>query len=102
VDAEKDNRNVLMSICRILDELRPRSDGKPHNELMESVADRPGHDRRYATDASKFKKTFSWKPKVSFEQGIERTVRWYLDNPNWCEEVQRKGYSGERLGLGKL
>ena len=69
-DAEKDNRSVLASICRFLDELRPRPGGEPHAELMESVADRPGHDRRYATDASKFKKMFSWSPKVSFDQGI--------------------------------
>jgi dTDP-glucose 4,6-dehydratase len=100
-DAEKDNRNVLEAICRSLDKLRTRADGKPHAELMEAVADRPGHDRRYATDASKFKATFSWRPTVSFEQGIERTVRWYLDNPNWCKEVQRKGYTCERLGLSK-
>ena len=100
-DAEKDNRSVLASICGFLDELSPRPDAKPHAELMESVADRPGHDRRYATDASKFKKTFSWGPRVSFEEGLEKTIRWYLENPAWCEAVQRKGYVGQRLGLGK-
>jgi dTDP-glucose 4,6-dehydratase len=100
-DAENDNRSVLLSICRSLDALRPCADGKPHAELMESVPDRPGHDRRYATDASKFKTTFSWRPTVSFEQGIERTVRWYLENTDWCQAVQRKGYEGERLGLAK-
>jgi dTDP-glucose 4,6-dehydratase len=100
-DAEKDNRNVLEAICRSLDKLRPRADRKPHAELMEAVADRPGHDRRYATDASKFKATFSWRPTVSFEPGIERTVRWYLENPDWCQAIQRKGYEGERLGLAK-
>jgi len=99
--AEKDNRSVLASICRFLDELRPRPDARPHAELMESVADRPGHDRRYANDASKFKKRFSWSPRVSFEEGIEKTVRWYLENPAWCEAVQRKGYTGQRLGLAK-
>ena len=100
-DAEKDNRNVLEAICRSLDKLRPRADGKPHAELMEAVADRPGHDRRYATDASKFKATFFWRPTVSFEQGIDRTVRWYLENPDWFQAIQRKGYEGERLGLAK-
>jgi dTDP-glucose 4,6-dehydratase len=100
-DAEKDNRSVLASICRFLDGQRPLPNAKTHAELMESVADRPGHDRRYATDASKFKKTFSWRPQVSFEEGIEKTVRWYLENPAWCEAVQRKGYTGQRLGLGK-
>jgi len=100
-DAEKDNRSVLASICRFLDVLRPRVDGKPHAELLESVTDRPGHDRRYANDASKFKKTFSWSPRVSFEEGIEKTVRWYLENTAWCEAVQRKGYTGQRLGLAK-
>jgi len=100
-DAEKDNRNVLEAICRSLDKLRPRADRKPHAELMEAVADRPGHDRRYATDASKFKATFSWRPTVSFEQGIERTVRWYLENPDWFQAIQRKGCAGQRLGLGK-
>jgi dTDP-glucose 4,6-dehydratase len=100
-DVDKDNRSVLAYICRSLDELRPRADGIPHAELMESVADRPGHDRRYATDASKFKTTFSWRPAFSFEEGIERTVRWYLENPNWWEAVQRKGCTGERLGLAK-
>ena len=99
-NAEKDNRSVLASICRFLDVLRPRVDGKPHAELLESVTDRPGHDRRYATDASKFKKTFSWSPRISFEEGLEKTIRWYLENPAWCEAVQRKGYTGQRLGLG--
>jgi dTDP-glucose 4,6-dehydratase len=100
-DEEKDNRNVLEAICRSLDKLRPRADRKPPAELMEAVADRPGHDRRYATDASKFKATFSWRPTVSFEPGIERTVRWYLENPDWCQAIHRKGYEGERLGLAK-
>ena len=100
-DAAKDNRSVLASICRFLDGQRPLPNAKTHAELMESVADRPGHDRRYATDPSKFKKTFSWRPQVLFEEGIEKTVRWYLENPAWCEAVQRKGYAGQRLGLGK-
>jgi dTDP-glucose 4,6-dehydratase len=66
---------------------------------METVTDRPGHDRRYATDAAKFKKHLSWAPQISFADGIERTVRWYLENQAWCEMVRAKGYSGQRLGL---
>ena len=68
---------------------------------MESVTDRPGHDRRYATDAAKFKNQTQWKPQVSFEVGLEKTVRWYLENPAWCQDVQGKGYAGQRLGLAK-
>ena len=98
-DEEKDNLAVLGAICDLLDRLRPRSGGKSHRELMETVTDRPGHDRRYATDAAKFKKHLSWAPQISFADGIERTVRWYLENQAWCETVRAKGYSGQRLGL---
>lgn len=98
-DAEKDNRTVLLAICQILDRMRPRPNGKPHADLMETVTDRPGHDRRYATDASKFRKHTGWAAKTSFEAGLEKTVRWYLENPGWCEAVRAKGYTGERLGL---
>ena len=100
-DAEKDNHTVLLGICALLDRLKPRSDGSPYRNLMESVTDRPGHDRRYATDAAKFKKQTQWKSQVSFEVGLEKTVRWYLENPAWCQDVQGKGYAGQRLGLAK-
>ena len=100
-DAEKDNHTVLLAICALLDRLKPRSDGSPYRNLMESVTDRPGHDRRYATDAAKFKKQTQWRPQVSFEVGLEKTVRWYLENPAWCQDVQGKGYAGQRLGLAK-
>ena len=100
-DAEKDNHTVLLGICALLDRLKPRSDGSPYRNLMESVTDRPGHDRRYATDAAKFKKQTQWKTQVSFEVGLEKTVRWYLENPAWCQDVQGKGYAGQRLGLAK-
>jgi dTDP-glucose 4,6-dehydratase len=66
---------------------------------METVADRPGHDRRYATDASKFRKQTGWVGKTTFEAGLEKTVRWYFDNPAWCQAVHAKGYAGQRLGL---
>ena len=100
-DAEKDTHTVLLAICALLDRLKPRSDGSPYRNLMESVTDRPGHDRRYATDAAKFKKQTQWRPQVSFEVGLEKTVRWYLENPAWCQDVQGKGYAGQRLGLAK-
>ena len=100
-DAEKDNRTVLLAICEILDRLRPQANGKPHRELMETVTDRPGHDRRYATDATKFRKQTGWTGKTTFESGLEKTVRWYLDNPAWCQAVHAKGYAGQRLGLSK-
>lgn len=100
-DAEKDNHTVLLGICALLDRLNPRSDGSPYRNLMESVTDRPGHDRRYATDAAKFKNQTHWKPQVSFEVGLEKTVRWYLENSAWCQDVQGKGYAGQRLGLAK-
>jgi dTDP-glucose 4,6-dehydratase len=98
-DAEKDNRTVLVAICELLDQLRPRSNQKPYRDLIETVMDRPGHDRRYATNATKFKKQTHWSAEVSFEVGMEKTVRWYLDNPKWCDSVRAKGYEGQRLGL---
>ena len=98
-DAEKDNRTVLTAICDLLDQLRPRSNQKPYRDLIETVMDRPGHDRRYATTAAKFKKQTHWSAEVSFDVGMEKTVRWYLDNPKWCDSVQAKGYEGQRLGL---
>jgi dTDP-glucose 4,6-dehydratase len=100
-DEEKENVAVLGALCDLLDRLKPRAGGKSHRELMETVTDRPGHDRRYATDASKFRTGLSWQPKVSFLEGLERTVRWYLENPAWCEAVRAKGYAGQRLGLSR-
>jgi dTDP-glucose 4,6-dehydratase len=98
-DMEKDNRTVLEEICGLLDHLRPRAGKRPYRDLMEAVADRPGHDRRYATDASKFRKHTGWSAATSFSAGLEKCVRWYLENSKWCAAVQAKGYLGERLGL---
>ena len=100
-DEEKENVAVLGALCDLLDRLKPRAGGKSHRELMETVTDRPGHDRRYATDASKFRTGLSWQPKFSFLEGLEKTVRWYLENPAWCEAVRAKGYAGQRLGLSR-
>jgi dTDP-glucose 4,6-dehydratase len=96
--SERTNKQVVEAICSLLDQLRPA--GAPHARLITPVADRPGHDRRYAIDASKIHAELGWTPRHSFEAGLEATVRWYLDNLPWCQTVlQRAGYSGERIGV---
>ena len=82
-----------------LDRLRPA--GAPHADLITPVADRPGHDRRYAIDPTKIETELGWRPRVSFEEGIEATVRWYLDNEDWWRPLRSEVYGGERLGLLK-
>ena len=89
---EKVNLDVVNTICRILDELKPRADKKSYTEQITFVKDRPGHDRRYAIDASKIKRELGWKPKETFDSGIKKTVQWYLDNPVWIEGVVSGSY----------
>ena len=84
---ERANIDVVRTICRILDGLRPAGNRKPYESLIQFVADRPGHDRRYAIDASKSSAELGWKPAETFESGIHKTVRWYLDNPGWVQGV---------------
>ncbi len=84
---EKANIDVVKTICAILDELRPLSDGKSYVEQITYVKDRPGHDRRYAIDASKIERELAWRPAETFDTGIRKTVQWYLDNPAWVEGV---------------
>lgn len=112
---EKQNIEVVQTICAILDELRPMTDAAPvgaghareHNQpgtyksLITYVTDRPGHDRRYAIDASKIAKELNWQPEETFESGIRKTVQWYLDNQPWCQNVQDGSYQRERLGAGE-
>ena len=99
---EKKNIEVVETICRLLDELRPREDGKSYREQITFVADRPGHDLRYAIDAAKIGRELGWKPQETFESGIRKTVQWYLDNKDgWCRRVLDGSYQMERLGLGK-
>ena len=94
---EKTNLEVVQAICAILDELVPQS--YQYSTLITHVADRPGHDRRYAIDASKIDKDLGWKPEETFETGLRKTVQWYLDNPKWCQRVQDGSYQRERLGV---
>ena len=96
---EKANLDVVKTICARLDQLRPRADGKPYSDQITFVKDRPGHDRRYAINPRKIERELGWKPEETFETGIEKTVQWYLDHPQWVEGV----LSGEyRKWLGKL
>jgi dTDP-glucose 4,6-dehydratase len=89
---EKTNISVVETICRILDQLRPRADQKSYLEQITFVKDRPGHDRRYAINASKIASELGWKPKQTFESGIQKTVQWYLDHQDWVEGVVSGSY----------
>ena len=97
-DAEKQNIEVVETICALLDARRPRTDGKPRASQVTYVTDRPGHDRRYAIDASKLKDELGWAPAHSFEQGIADTVDWYLDHQDWVQRVLDGSYRLERIG----
>jgi dTDP-glucose 4,6-dehydratase len=80
------------TVCQLLDELRPRADGRPYREQITTVADRPGHDRRYAIDARKIENELGWKPAETFATGIRKTVLWYLENQQWVHNVQSGSY----------
>ncbi len=95
---EKTNLEVVTTLCAILDELAPAPDGRPYDRLITFVADRPGHDLRYAIDASKIERELDWRPQESFTSGIRKTVQWYLDNRWWWEKLRNERYDGERLG----
>jgi len=95
---EKTNLDVVHTLCDLLDELRPDSSHRPHRQLITFVNDRPGHDQRYAIDASKIKAELGWEPGETFETGLRKTVQWYLDNQEWCQRVMDGSYRGERLG----
>jgi dTDP-glucose 4,6-dehydratase len=96
---EKTNLDVVKTICSLLDQLVPNSPYIPHQSLIAYVTDRPGHDMRYAIDASKIEKDLGWTPDETFETGIEKTIKWYLDNSEWCQHVQDGSYQRERLGV---
>jgi dTDP-glucose 4,6-dehydratase len=89
---EKPNIEIVHTVCALLDELRPKADGTPYSTQITTVKDRPGHDRRYAIDASKIERELGWKPAETFESGIRKTVQWYLANPEWVAHVQSGAY----------
>jgi dTDP-glucose 4,6-dehydratase len=95
--SERTNLNVVEAICDTLDRMKPRRRGS-YRELIDFVTDRPGHDRRYAIDASKIERELGWKPSETFETGLAKTVRWYLDNAWWWQPIRNGRYAGERLG----
>ncbi len=97
-DAERENLVVVKTICKLLDERHPLADGRARESLIKFVADRPGHDRRYAIDASKLHTELGWAPTVTFEQGMAQTVEWYLQNQPWVSRVLDGSYRLERIG----
>ena len=98
-NAEMQNIEVVHAICALLDQRRPRTDGLPRASQITHVADRPGHDRRYAIDAGKLRDELGWEPRYSFEQGIAETVDWYLANQDWVQRVLDGSYRLERIGV---
>jgi dTDP-glucose 4,6-dehydratase len=101
-NAERTNLDVVSSICRLLDEMLPTSPHRPHERLITFVADRPGHDRRYAMDIAKIQRELCWQPRETFDSGLRKTVSWYLENRCWWEPIWSRRYQGERLGISEL
>lgn len=99
-NCERQNIQIVKTICAILDEIRPKADGSHYEAQIRFVKDRPGHDRRYAIDASKIRRELGWRPLETFESGMRKTVQWYLDNTAWTENILSGNYRCERLGLG--
>ena len=98
---ERTNLQIVDTLCRTLDRLSPRADGQSYAGQKTFVADRPGHDRRYAVDSRKLQRELGWCPAESFDTGLEKTIAWYLANRPWCEKVSADKYSRERLGLSE-
>lgn len=97
--AERNNREVVEQVCLVLDRLRPRADGGSYRRQITHVADRPGHDRRYAIDPTKLERELGWFAQETFESGLEKTARWYLENEWWWRPILADSYAGQRLGL---
>jgi dTDP-glucose 4,6-dehydratase len=98
-NSERKNIEVVRAICAALDRRQPRADGASYAEQIRFVPDRPGHDQRYAIDASKIRDELGWEPQVTFEEGIDRTVDWYLERRDWWEPILARRYDTGRLGL---
>lgn len=98
-NSERRNIDVVKTICATLDRLRPRQAGGSYSEQITFVTDRPGHDQRYAIDATKMRDELGWQPEVSFEEGIEKTVKWYLERNDWWQPIIDRRYDTARLGL---
>lgn len=98
---ERSNLELVETLCAILDQKRPRADGKSYKEQITFVSDRPGHDARYAIDPSRIRDELGWRPSVTVEEGLEKTVQWYLDNEAWWRALQDRDGVGQRLGTGK-
>jgi dTDP-glucose 4,6-dehydratase len=98
-NAERNNLWLVNQLCAILDELLPTSPHCPHNQLIQFVTDRPGHDRRYAIDFTKLHTQLGWEPQENIDSGLRRTVQWYIDNQAWCETVTADKYQQQRLGV---
>ena len=96
---EKQNIEVVNTVCAILDRLRPRADGQSYATQITSVADRPGHDKRYAIDATRIGEELGWEPRETFESGIEKTVGWYLDHEDWWRSIVDERQADQRRGL---
>ena len=97
--SERRNIDVVRMICDLVDEMAPREPGRSRRDLISFVEDRPGHDLRYAIDCSKIQSELGWAPRETFESGLRKTVRWYLDNQPWWDAIRTGAYQGERLGL---
>ena len=98
-NSERKNIDVVRTICSLMDELSTETLHRPHEKLITFVTDRPGHDHRYAIDASKIRRDLGWIPSETFESGLRKTVLWYLSNTAWCQKAVSDRYAGERLGL---
>ncbi len=98
-NAERNNLWLVNQLCAILDELLPTSPNCPHNQLIQFVTDRPGHDRRYAIDFTKLHTQLGWEPQENIDSGLRRTVQWYIDNQAWCQTVTADNYQQQRLGV---
>ncbi len=96
---ERTNLDVVRKICDLLDVLYPSHDGTPRRQLITFVTDRPGHDRRYAIDATKLEAELGWRAKETFETGLKKTVAWYLDHQPWWHEILDRGYQSARIGV---